>query len=139
MCKCSISARYQTSLLASLGFLISFGIRCNMGIAMIQMTAKHEEERFNFYNNSNCTNITGSLSVQQKLEYNYGNSSERFVDHLNIDTNSSCGNITRTITNVRILSIFSNMHVMICLLSNSMLFQYALRSSLPVIRYRLMI
>lgn len=40
-CTCSIPCRYQTSLLASLGFLISFGIRCNMGIAMIQMTDEH--------------------------------------------------------------------------------------------------
>ncbi|XP_067937662.1 vesicular glutamate transporter 1-like [Watersipora subatra] len=36
--QCGLPVRYQTSLLASLGFLLSFGIRCNMGIAIIQMT-----------------------------------------------------------------------------------------------------
>lgn len=44
-CSCTLPCRYQTSLLASLGFLISFGIRCNMGIAMIQMTDEHSYNR----------------------------------------------------------------------------------------------
>lgn len=33
----SISKRYQIALLSGIGFLISFGIRCNMGVAMVTM------------------------------------------------------------------------------------------------------
>ncbi|KAF2349240.1 Major facilitator superfamily [Trinorchestia longiramus] len=36
---CNISKRYTMSVLASIGFLISFGIRCNMGVAVIKMTS----------------------------------------------------------------------------------------------------
>ncbi|CAL4083673.1 unnamed protein product, partial [Meganyctiphanes norvegica] len=36
---CNISKRMTMSVLASIGFLISFGIRCNMGVAVIQMTS----------------------------------------------------------------------------------------------------
>jgi len=43
VCGCSIPTRYQMSLLASLGFMISFGIRCNMGVAMIEMTKQSNE------------------------------------------------------------------------------------------------
>ena len=38
-CRCDFCARrYQMALLSSVGFLISFGIRCNMGVAIVQMT-----------------------------------------------------------------------------------------------------
>lgn len=33
------SARFQVALLSSIGFCISFGIRCNMGLAVLQMTS----------------------------------------------------------------------------------------------------
>jgi len=36
---CSCSTRFQLALLSSLGFCISFGIRCNMGVAVLQMTS----------------------------------------------------------------------------------------------------
>ena len=38
-CRCDFcSRRYQMAILASLGFMISFGIRCNMGVAIVSMT-----------------------------------------------------------------------------------------------------
>jgi len=36
---CACSTRFQLALLSSLGFCISFGIRCNMGVAVLQMTS----------------------------------------------------------------------------------------------------
>lgn len=33
----NMSMRYQIAFLSSLGFLISFGIRCNMGVAIVVM------------------------------------------------------------------------------------------------------
>ncbi len=38
-CPCEISKRYTIAMMSSLGFLISFGIRCNMGVAILQMTS----------------------------------------------------------------------------------------------------
>lgn len=39
LCRCDFCARrYQLAVLSSLGFLISFGIRCNMGVAIVKMT-----------------------------------------------------------------------------------------------------
>lgn len=35
----SLSTRYQISLMSAIGFCISFGIRCNMGLAVLQMTS----------------------------------------------------------------------------------------------------
>lgn len=36
--------RYQTAFLSSLGFLISFGIRCNMGVSVVAMTHNETEK-----------------------------------------------------------------------------------------------
>ncbi|ESO86939.1 hypothetical protein LOTGIDRAFT_128007 [Lottia gigantea] len=36
--KCNISKRYQIALLSSVGFILSFGIRCNLGVAILSMT-----------------------------------------------------------------------------------------------------
>ncbi|KAL7636796.1 UNVERIFIED_CONTAM: hypothetical protein RMT77_012552 [Armadillidium vulgare] len=36
---CNITKRFTMAILASIGFLISFGIRCNMGVAVVEMTA----------------------------------------------------------------------------------------------------
>jgi hypothetical protein len=36
--------RYQTAFLSSLGFLISFGIRCNMGVSVVAMTHNKTEK-----------------------------------------------------------------------------------------------
>ncbi|ELU12188.1 hypothetical protein CAPTEDRAFT_177109 [Capitella teleta] len=38
-CPCHCSTRLSIALLSSIGFMISFGIRCNMGVAVIQMTS----------------------------------------------------------------------------------------------------
>ena len=40
--KCS--CRYTIALLRSMGFMISFGIRCNMGVAILQMTSNRTED-----------------------------------------------------------------------------------------------
>ena len=37
----NLSMRYQIAFLSSLGFLISFGIRCNMGVAIVVMVNEH--------------------------------------------------------------------------------------------------
>ncbi len=37
----NMSKRYQIAFLSSLGFLISFGIRCNMGVAIVVMVNSH--------------------------------------------------------------------------------------------------
>lgn len=44
LCDAFISKRYQIAILSSLGFLISFGIRCNLGVAIIKMTAPTRTE-----------------------------------------------------------------------------------------------
>ncbi|KAH9488856.1 hypothetical protein Btru_059285, partial [Bulinus truncatus] len=36
--RCNVAKRYQIALLSSVGFLLSFGIRCNMGVAVLDMT-----------------------------------------------------------------------------------------------------
>ena len=38
-CPCEVTKRYTIAMMSSLGFLISFGIRCNMGVAILQMTS----------------------------------------------------------------------------------------------------
>lgn len=40
-CPC-LSARYTVALLACFGFSIMFGMRCNMSMAKLKMTEKHE-------------------------------------------------------------------------------------------------
>ena len=45
LCRCDFCARrYQLAILSSLGFLISFGIRCNMGVAIVKMTKNETED-----------------------------------------------------------------------------------------------
>lgn len=40
---CNMTKRYTIAVLSSIGFLISFGIRCNMGIAIVKMISNHTE------------------------------------------------------------------------------------------------
>ena len=40
---CNLSKRYTIAVLSSIGFLISFGIRCNMGVAIVKMISNHTE------------------------------------------------------------------------------------------------
>lgn len=44
-CPCcnNISKRYTIAIMASVGFVISFGIRCNMGVAIVKMISNHTE------------------------------------------------------------------------------------------------
>ena len=43
-CDSFLSKRYQIAVLSSIGFLISFGIRCNLGVAIIKMTSPIKTE-----------------------------------------------------------------------------------------------
>ncbi|CAF3692061.1 unnamed protein product [Rotaria sp. Silwood1] len=43
----SMPIRYKTAFLSSLGFLISFGIRCNMGVSVVAMTHNETEKLSN--------------------------------------------------------------------------------------------
>ena len=43
---CACPARYVVAFMSSLGFLISFGIRCNMGVAIVKMTANDTSNAF---------------------------------------------------------------------------------------------
>ena len=45
----NMSKRYQIAFLSSLGFLISFGIRCNMGVAVVVMV--HNQTKIDKYGN----------------------------------------------------------------------------------------
>lgn len=40
---CNMTKRYTIAVLSSIGFLISFGIRCNMGVAIVKMISNHTE------------------------------------------------------------------------------------------------
>ena len=44
-----MSKRYQIAFMSSLGFLISFGIRCNMGVAVVVMV--HNQTKIDKYGN----------------------------------------------------------------------------------------
>ncbi len=45
----NMSKRYQIAFLSSLGFLISFGIRCNMGVAVVVMV--HNQTKIDKHGN----------------------------------------------------------------------------------------
>jgi MFS transporter, ACS family, solute carrier family 17 (sodium-dependent inorganic phosphate cotransporter), member 6/7/8 len=52
-CKCcTVTKRYTVALLSGLGFLILFGIRCNMGVAIIAMVS-----------NRTISTVTGAILV----------------------------------------------------------------------------
>ena len=58
--RCQCTTRYSIAMLSSLGFLISFGIRCNMGVAIIQMTANETvivNEKIKFVSRYNYNSI----------------------------------------------------------------------------------
>ncbi|XP_070199239.1 vesicular glutamate transporter 1-like [Littorina saxatilis] len=42
--RCNCARRYQIALLSSVGFLLSFGIRCNMGVAVLEMTKNETKD-----------------------------------------------------------------------------------------------
>lgn len=43
-CKPDMTKRYTIALLSSIGFMISFGIRCNMGVAIVEMISNKTGE-----------------------------------------------------------------------------------------------
>lgn len=45
--RCNCARRYQIALLSSVGFLLSFGIRCNMGVAVLEMTKNETRKDLN--------------------------------------------------------------------------------------------
>lgn len=114
-CKCSISMRYQTSLLASLGFLISFGIRCNMGIAMIQMTESHTRNVSIGNGSQNCNESSVSG----------GNFSIRNGGYGGNNSNISCDNgnfITETVPVTSYASVVLTLNAKYIVLCYLMLF-----------------
>ena len=54
--------RYQIALLSSIGFLISFGIRCNLGVAIIKMTSPIKTEDNKIVVSSHASFLSLSLS-----------------------------------------------------------------------------
>ncbi|GBM37803.1 hypothetical protein AVEN_84515-1 [Araneus ventricosus] len=46
-CPCckNMSKRFTIALLSSIGFLISFGIRCNLGVAIVEMVSNRTNNR----------------------------------------------------------------------------------------------
>ena len=63
-CPCEMSKRYTLAALSSIGFLISFGIRCNMGVAIIQMTSNKTFSRAPQPLLMTGNKTTGALSVR---------------------------------------------------------------------------
>lgn len=45
-CSCKCPQRYAIAFLSSVGFIISFGIRCNMGVAIVTMTKNGTEDNY---------------------------------------------------------------------------------------------
>lgn len=43
-CKPDMTKRYTIAILSSIGFMISFGIRCNMGVAIVEMISNKTGE-----------------------------------------------------------------------------------------------
>jgi len=64
-CRC-VSQRYLVACLSSIGFIISFGIRCNMGVAIVTMTNSKETTNST---NSSSSNTTQPLLVSLFLIY----------------------------------------------------------------------
>ncbi|XP_063401010.1 vesicular glutamate transporter 1-like isoform X1 [Mytilus trossulus] len=61
-CRC-VSQRYLIACLSSIGFIISFGIRCNMGVAIVTMTKELEsssdsDSNFSTFSNTSQHNKT---------------------------------------------------------------------------------
>lgn len=45
-CPC-LSQRYTIAMMACMGFIISFGMRCNMGMAKLELEGKVKRRKFN--------------------------------------------------------------------------------------------
>ncbi|CAF4342709.1 unnamed protein product [Rotaria socialis] len=56
----AMPVRYQTAFLSSLGFLISFGIRCNMGVSVVAMTHNETEKLSN-----------GTIKIVKQAEFDW--------------------------------------------------------------------
>ena len=63
----NMTKRYQIAFLSSIGFLISFGIRCNMGVAIVVMVNDHTE----------TDKVTGNITVIVCICFMYINKSYR--------------------------------------------------------------
>lgn len=65
----NMSKRYQIAFLSSLGFLISFGIRCNMGVAVVVMV--HNKTAIDKYGNETVIGVIFNfLSSRIKFIFN---------------------------------------------------------------------
>ena len=68
-CRC-VSQRYLVACLSGIGFIISFGIRCNMGVAIVTMTnSKRTINTTNTSSSNNTENILVSLFLIYLIVY----------------------------------------------------------------------
>lgn len=70
-CRC-VSQRYLIAFLSSIGFIISFGIRCNMGVAIVTMTkdlesSSESDSNLSIFSNSSQHNKTHPFLVSVKI------------------------------------------------------------------------
>lgn len=72
-CRC-LAQRYMVAILSCIGFLISFGIRCNMGVAIVMMTKndtggeEHQAPRHILVKDGNST--YHNKTVNEVIPYN---------------------------------------------------------------------
>jgi len=67
---CNISKRYTQAVLVMVGFIISFGIRCNVGVATVKMMEKHTVNKTQLHNathnaDSSSSNTTEDHSISE--------------------------------------------------------------------------
>lgn len=78
-----ISKRFQIAILSSIGFLISFGIRCNLGVAIIKMTSPIKTE-------DNKIVVSFSFGSQQQQHTHTHTQTLLFDDKDNNNNNNNC-------------------------------------------------
>lgn len=59
MCRCT--KRYYTAWMCSLGFMITFGIRCNMSYVTLEMEQSSKEQRLHHHSNVTDSRVSGRV------------------------------------------------------------------------------
>lgn len=67
LCDAFISKRYQIAILSSIGFLISFGIRCNLGVAIIKMTSPVKTEDNKIVVSEMCSQARAGTGCRHRI------------------------------------------------------------------------
>ncbi|XP_074660137.1 vesicular glutamate transporter 3-like [Tubulanus polymorphus] len=67
---CNCTKRYTIACLSSIGFMISFGIRCNLGVAIVQMTSNRTESVVE--TTENGTNVTVTRDIAPEFPWTPG-------------------------------------------------------------------